>query len=186
MIYNKILDFLKNRTIELVGLIIVSAAIVLSISFFSYSPADPSYVYNAENVQINNLLGIYGGLVADFLLQSFGLISFMILITFLSWGVHLIVKKSISNILTKSLFVVLYIIFGSTLIYSTFNNSFWLIDNGNSGFVGHFIYNFTINYIPILKNQYTPFVLIVLTLIFFLLASEINFRIFLNVIKKVL
>ena len=184
MIYNKILDFLKNRTIELVGLIIVSAAIVLSISFFSYSPADPSYVYNAENVQINNLLGIYGGLVADFLLQSFGLISFMILITFLSWGVHLIVKKSISNILTKSLFVVLYIIFGSTLIYSTFNNSFWLIDNGNSGFVGHFIYNFTINYIPILKNQYTPFVLIVLTLIFFLLASEINFRIFLNAIKK--
>ena len=95
MIYNKILDFLKNRTIELVGLIIVSAAIVLSISFFSYSPADPSYVYNAENVQINNLLGIYGGLVADFLLQSFGLISFMILITFLSWGVHLIVKKKI-------------------------------------------------------------------------------------------
>ena len=185
MIYNKILDFLKNRTIELVGLIIVSAAIVLSISFFSYSPADPSYVYNAENVQINNLLGIYGGLVADFLLQSFGLISFMILITFLSWGVHLIVKKSISNILTKSLFVVLYIIFGSTLIYSTFNNSFWLIDNGNSGFVGHFIYNFTINYVPILKNQYTPFVLIVLTLIFFLLASEINFRIFLNAIKKI-
>ncbi|MEK9544483.1 MAG: DNA translocase FtsK 4TM domain-containing protein [Pelagibacteraceae bacterium] len=185
MIYNKILDFLKNRAIELIGLIIVSAAIVLSISFFSYSPADPSYVYNAENVQINNLLGIYGGLVADFLLQSFGLISFMILITFLSWGVHLIVKKSISNILTKSLFVVLYIIFGSTLIYSTFNNSFWLIDNGNSGFVGHFIYNFTINYIPILKNQYTPFVLIVLTLIFFLLASEINFRIFLNAIKKI-
>ena len=138
MIYKKIVDFLKNRTIELVGLIIVSAAIVLSVSFFSYSPADPSYVYNAENVQINNLLGIYGGLVADFLLQSFGLISFMILITFLSWGVHLIVKKSISNILTKSLFVVLYIIFGSTLIYSTFNNSFWLIDNGNSGFVGHF------------------------------------------------
>ena len=33
------------------------------------------------------------------------------------------------------LIIVLYLIFGCVLVYITYNQSFWLIDNGNSGFV---------------------------------------------------
>ena len=68
MIYKNITNFLKNRTIELIGLTLISVALLLVISFLSYSPSDPSFIYGTENVPINNLLGIYGGLVVDFLL----------------------------------------------------------------------------------------------------------------------
>jgi len=93
MIYNNVTNFLKNRTIELMGLVLISIALLLAISLFSYSPNDPTFVYGPEDTTINNLLGIYGGLVADFLLQSFGLASFLILITITSWGINLIIKK---------------------------------------------------------------------------------------------
>ena len=97
MIYKNITDFLKKRSIELVGLTLISTALLLAISFFSYSPNDPTIIYGDINVTINNLLGVYGGLVADFLLQSFGLAAFLILITLIAWGFSLLVKKEIKK-----------------------------------------------------------------------------------------
>ncbi len=93
MIYKNITEFLKKRAIELVGLIIISTSFLLALSFLSYSPNDPTFVYGTTDIFINNILGIYGSLVADFLLQSFGLTSFLILITIVSWGFSLIFKK---------------------------------------------------------------------------------------------
>jgi len=179
MIYKNILDFVKNRTIELSGLLLISIAILLFISFLSYSPADPTYVLGAEKIKINNLLGIYGGLIADFLLQSFGLSSFLVLITLSIWGVTLIAKKQIPKILLKFFFLVIYLITSCIFIYITFNNSFWLIDNGNSGFVGQMTFNWMQSQLPIINNDYTPFILLVLTFIFFTLASNINYKYFL-------
>ena len=94
-IYNNLSRFFKNRTIEVVGFLLIIAAITLFISFFSYSPNDPSFIYNSENVDIKNYLGLYGGIVSDFLLQSFGITSFLILITLISWGINLVVKKKL-------------------------------------------------------------------------------------------
>ena len=174
MIYKNITNFLKNRTIELIGLTLISVALLLVISFLSYSPSDPSFIYGTENVPINNLLGIYGGLVADFLLQSFGLSGFLFLITILIWGLSLVVKKKINNLQFKFFYLILYLIFTCLFIYITFNNSFWLIDNGNSGFVGEIIYVSFSSFLPDVGNEYFIFVFFVLSLIFFILASNIN------------
>ena len=76
MIYNNIAVFLKKRSIELIGLFLIFSSILLAISFFTYSPSDPTLILGSHNVAINNLLGVYGGLIADFLLQSFGLGAF--------------------------------------------------------------------------------------------------------------
>ena len=93
MIYKNFTIFLKNRAIELMGLSLIFIALLLMASFFSYSPNDPTVIYGAEIIKTNNLLGVYGGIVADFLLQSLGLTSFLILITIISWGINLIAKK---------------------------------------------------------------------------------------------
>jgi len=184
-IYKNITNFLKKRTIELMGLVLISIALLLAISFFSYSPSDPTFVYGSENTTINNSLGVYGGLVADFLLQSFGLASFLILITIISWGVNLIVKKEIKKIQFKIIYLILYLIFLCVLIYITFNNSFWLIDYGNSGFLGQILYNWILSFFPFLHHQYTVFFLIVLGFLFFILASSINFKYFWYSIKNI-
>jgi len=178
MIYKNITDFLKERTIELLGLTLISAALLLGVSFFTYSPNDPTFTYGAEIVTVNNMLGIYGGLVSDFLLQSFGLPSFLILITIIIWGVSLIFKKKIKNIQFKICFLIFYLIFSCICIYITFNNSFWLIGNGNSGFVGQILYDWISNFLPNLNNQYFVFTFVVLSLYFFILASNINIKYF--------
>ena len=139
--FDSLANFLKKRTFELLGLILILAGIGLTISFATYSPNDPSFIYGENNDQIKNFFGIYGSSLADFFLQSFGLVSFLLLANFIFWGLSLIIEKEIKKIILKLFFVVLYLTLGSIFVYLTFNNSFWLIDNGNSGFVGEKIYN---------------------------------------------
>ena len=186
MIYKNFTNFLKNRVIELVGLSLVLLAFLLTASFYSYSPNDPTFIYGTDTIETNNLLGLYGGIVADFLLQSFGLTSFLVLTTIASWGINLIVKKELKKIKYKIFYLFLYILFCCILIYLTYNNSFWLIDNGNSGFVGQILYNKVINIFPFIQHDYTVFVLIILSSIFFILSSNINLKYFLLAFKKIL
>ena len=74
---NSVTNFLKKRTFEFLGLILIFTSISLTIAFTTYSPGDPSLVYGDRNFEIKNFFGIYGSSVADFLLQSFGLVSFL-------------------------------------------------------------------------------------------------------------
>ena len=173
---NSLTNFLKKRTFEFVGLLLISLGIALTISFATYSPSDPSWVYGESGSNIKNFFGIYGSKVSDFLLQSFGLISFLLLITLISWGLKLLIEKELKNIIYKLFFLTLYLIFGCTFLHITFNNSFWLLDNGNSGFIGELVYNFIYQYTPLIENQYTSFALIASTILFFILSSEINLK----------
>jgi len=185
MIYKNITEFLKKRAIELVGLIIISTSFLLALSFLSYSPNDPTFVYGTTDIFINNILGIYGSLVADFLLQSFGLTSFLILITIVSWGFSLIFKKKIKQMLSKIFYLTLYVIFTCNFIYLTANNSFWLIDSGNSGFTGQLLNNWLANIFPFVDHEYSIFVLLLLSAIFFFLASSIDFKKILLIFKNI-
>ena len=169
-------NFLKKRTFEFVGLILISASIGLAIAFTTYSPEDPSFVYGDRDFEIKNFFGIYGSSIADFLLQSFGLVSFLILANFLFWGINLIIQKEIKKIILKFFLMVSYLILGSIFIYITFNNSFWLIDNGNSGFVGKIGYEFLSTWFPYIDNTYSAFGLLLLTLIFFIFSADLNIK----------
>ena len=96
---NSVTNFLKKRTFEFIGLILISTSIGLAIAFTTYSPEDPSIVYGDSDLEIKNFFGIYGSSIADFLLQSFGLASFLLLANFLFWGISLLVKKEIKRII---------------------------------------------------------------------------------------
>ena len=70
----------------------------------------------------------------------------------------------------------MYIIFGTTFINISFNESFLLIDNGNGGFVGRIIKENIYHFIPIIENQYSVYGLIFLTVIFFILSVSLTLR----------
>ncbi|MDC0385138.1 DNA translocase FtsK 4TM domain-containing protein [Pelagibacteraceae bacterium] len=173
---DSVTNFLKKRTFEFLGLILVSTSICLAIAFTTYSPEDPSFVYGDRDFEIKNFFGIYGSSVADFLLQSFGLVSFLILANFLFWGINLIIQKEIKRIVLKLFLVVSYLVLGTIFIYIAFNNSFWLIDNGNSGFVGKIGYEFLSTWFPYIDNTYSAYGLLLLTLIFFIYSADLNIR----------
>ena len=173
---NSVTNFLKKRTFEFIGLILISTSIGLAIAFTTYSPEDPSFVYGDREFEIKNFFGIYGSSIADFLLQSFGLVSFLILANFLFWGINLIIQKEIKRIVLKLFLVVSYLVLGTIFIYITFNNSFWLIDNGNSGFIGKIGYEFLSTWFPYIDNTYSAYGLLLLTLIFFIFSADLNIK----------
>ena len=146
-ILNKLNTFIKNRVIELSGFLLILLGIFILIALISYSPSDPNFIYTPENVEIKNIGGFYGSVISDFLFQTIGLVSFLVTINLLYWGYKIIINKKIVHFISRIFFLLGYIVFGTTLINISYNNSFWLIDNGNSGFVGRIIkeniYNFT-------------------------------------------
>ena len=174
--YENITNFMKKRAMEFIGIVLLIISIGTLISLISYSPTDPSFVYGAENTVIKNFFGIYGSFISDFLLQSFGLLTFLLIVTVASWGCQLIVAKTLDKILFKIFYTIIYLIIGSTFIHIFYNNSYWLIDNGNSGFVGELAYKWFYKISPLIENQYSAIFLIFFTLIFFHFASNINFK----------
>ena len=177
----KINHFVKKRLIEFFGILFVFISFFLLLSIASYSPNDPNFIYTPENAEIKNIGGFYGSVVSDFLLQSIGLVSILFAFNFFGWGLKLIIKKKINNYITKIFFILIYIILGTTVLNIFYNDSFWLIDNGNGGFVGRLIKE-NINYFtPLIENQYVIYSLILLTFIFFILSIEIK----LNEITKI-
>ena len=138
---NKIGTFCVNRLAELVGIIIVLASIFIFASLVTYSPEDPNFIF-PENTLIKNLMGSKGSFISDLLFQSFGLVSLLIPFTFFFTGLSVAISKKFLSIIENSFFIILYILL-ACLFFSAFGeDSYWLIINGNNGFIGN-IYNET-------------------------------------------
>ena len=63
---NSLTNFIKKRTFELIGLLLILTSIGLTISFVTYTPEDPSLIYGDSTIEVKNFLGIYGSSAADF------------------------------------------------------------------------------------------------------------------------
>jgi hypothetical protein len=92
-IINNFLVFIAKRLIEFFGLIVSIFGILLFLALVSYSPEDPNFIF-PENTKIKNFLGFYGSYVSDIFLQSIGLISFIIPLTYIFTGIKIFkIKK---------------------------------------------------------------------------------------------
>ena len=178
----KINNYVKYRLIEFSGILLVLIAIFVFLAIVSYSPGDPNFIYSPENTQIKNFGGFYGSIISDFLLQSIGFISFFVVLNLFYWGYKIIKEKKISNFIPKIFFTIIYIIFGTTFVNIFYNDTFWLIDNGNSGFVGHIVKENIYTLTALIENQYIVFFLLSLAIIFFILSLDIK----INEIIKIL
>ncbi len=180
-ITTKISNFIKKRLIELLGVALVLLSIYLFASIATYSPSDPNFIYQSENTEIKNIGGFYGSAISDFFLQSLGLISILVVINFLYWGMKLISKKKITNFFAKIFFTLAYVFFGTIFLNLSRNDSYWLVDNGNGGFVGSIIKENIYSLIPLIENKYIIYVFFLLTIVFFVLSLSLK----LNEIKKI-
>ena len=172
----KVNDFLKKRLIELSGFLMIIFSLFVLLSITTYTPSDPNFIYTPENTEIKNFGGFYGSVTSDFLLQSIGLISFLFTFNFFYWGTNLIYQKKIKNFFLKIFFTLIYIILGTTLINIFYNNSFWLIDNGNGGFVGQIIKENTYIFSNLIENVYVGFSLLLLSTLFFILSLNLQIK----------
>ena len=151
---------------ELSGFLLVIISGLLIFSLSKYSPENPSFILNADKLNLTDYFGSLSNAISDIFLQSFGLVSFFIGISILFWGINLILDKKINKIINKIFYTVLYISCGCLLIYTVNNNSFWLIHHGNAGFVGEKSFNFIYKYLPLIENDFSKLALIILFLEF--------------------
>ena len=172
-ILSNINSFIKKRLIEAIGVLLIFLGLYLLVIIASYSPNDPNFIYNSDSTKIANAGVFYGSVISDFLLQSLGLIAILFVFNWLTWGFTLIKTKAISNFSTKLFYTFLYLVFGTTALNITYNTSYWLIDNGNGGFVGRIIKENIYYFTPLIENEYIIYFFILITIIFFVLSLSL-------------
>ena len=68
------INFGVNRVIEIIGVAILAAGILLLASLITFSPDDPNFIF-PSNTEIKNILGFRGSFAADIFFQSLGVIA---------------------------------------------------------------------------------------------------------------
>ena len=109
---NTALMFVVKRLIEILAICISLFGILMFIALISYSPDDPNFIF-PDNTIIKNILGYQGSFISDFLLQSVGLVAYLIPITFIFTGTNIFRKKEIFLLIENTFFIVIYSLFGS-------------------------------------------------------------------------
>ena len=171
---NKISDFIIRRLAELVGIFLIVVSILLFISLISYSPEDPNFIF-PENQEIKNLLGFRGSFIADIFFQSIGIISLLVPFSLLFTGLSITINKKFVVILENIFFIILYIIVAAFFFGIFHKETYWLIINGNNGFVGELMSESSIADFLKINKTLSYYLLIFFILLFFLLSS--NFKI---------
>ena len=181
---NKSLDFVISRLYELFGMLLIVLSLYLLISLVSYSPEDPNLIFK-DISNVNNLMGKNGSIISDFLFQSFGLMSFLFSLTILFNGFFALKNKSISFVLESFFYTILYLILGSLFLSFYYENSFWLIVNGNGGFVGKYLTNTFLGNIITINTEIGYYVLIIFVLLLFFLSTKIKLQNIILIFKLV-
>ena len=92
--FNSVTNFLKKRTFEFIGLLLIFLGIALSISFATYSPNDPTFVYG-ESIYIEKNLWNLWKFLSDFFTSKLWVnFFFLLLLTLISWGLSLLFLKN--------------------------------------------------------------------------------------------
>ena len=175
-------DFTLKRLIEFIGILMLVFSILTLAALTSYSPDDPNFIY-PKNQEINNILGIKGSIGADFLLQSIGLISYFLPITLIFLSIAIIYQKNLIQIVSCLFYIICYSIIGTIFLTQFYKEAYFLIINGNGGFVGDYFYNKIFFKISNLNPEFSYYFQILLFIILFL--TSINFQLaWLTSIKK--
>ncbi len=167
-------DFTLNRVIELFGFSVILFSIFIALSMATYAPEDPNFIFK-ETVKINNIMGFRGSYISDFIFQSFGLISYLVPLTFFFNGLRIVKLKQILIIIENFFYTVLYIIFGSLFFSLFYNESFQLMINGNGGFVGAYLVDTSLINLLNLNKDFSFYILVLIIIFLFLIS--VNFKI---------
>ena len=183
-IANSLFNFAIKRLAEIFGILISLTGLMLFLALITYSPNDPNFVF-PENTKIENLMGYRGSFISDLFFQSVGLIAYLIPITFMFTGINIIRSKEFFLFIENNFFTILYLIFGTLFFSQYYSDKYSLYINGNSGFVGEYLNQSFIGSITSINDKIFFYILIFITLIFFLISLNFSPKKFSEFIKKI-
>ena len=182
---NNAINFGINRIIEIIGLTILLAGILLLASLISFSPDDPNFIF-PDKTEIKNILGFHGSFTADIFFQSFGVISLLIPFSLTISGFNIILFKQVFLIIESLFYTILYSLLGSLFFSSFYPAAFKLYINGNGGFIGKYLETTFLNSIINFNPQISHFIIILLISILFLIIVQFKINSFKAIIERLM
>ena len=177
------INFSINRVIDIIGVAVLVAGVLLLASLITFSPDDPNFIF-PNNTEINNIFGFRGSFTADIFFQSFGMIALLIPFSLIVTGINIILNKKIFLIIESIFYIILYSLVGSLFFTFFYTKAFKLYINGNGGFVGKYLESTFLNSLININSQIFYYVLSLSILIFFLISIQFNISSFYKVILK--
>jgi len=101
---------------EIAGVAAIGAGILMGLSLFSYSQADPSWGSASSNAEVANLAGRFGAYLSDSMFQALGGGAFLIPFYMLVYGVNRFAEKEGRHRILKVVGAVVFILSMSTLL----------------------------------------------------------------------
>ena len=138
-------DFLRRRSIEAAGFLLMLFAFFAALTLLSYSPTDPS-LSHATSAPARNLGGRLGATVADVLLQTLGLGAALIVATIAAWGWRLMRVHHLPLWWLRLATLPLAVVLASLALAFVPAPEAWssLLEIGLGGVVGHLFFATTV------------------------------------------
>ncbi len=95
---------MKDKRIEIIGILLIAVSVFILISLIGYSPFEEPKI--SPNIKIQNPMGILGIYLSHFLIKiSIGYVTILLPILGIFWGWWLIGKKQINKLARTTLFI---------------------------------------------------------------------------------
>src|SRR5512147_1809412 len=88
---------------EIVGLILLAAGLLISLSLISYSATDPSFSVSGSGLQTKNFIGVIGAYLSDVVLRLFGVAAYLIPLFLFGYGVFFALGAEAEHPLLKKI-----------------------------------------------------------------------------------
>jgi S-DNA-T family DNA segregation ATPase FtsK/SpoIIIE len=126
---------LRRRLGEIIGLVLLVVSVVTTLALATWSVQDPS-LSHATSAPTRNLLGSAGAVVADLMIQLFGLAAIVVVLPVAVWGWRLITHRRLDREWLRLIFWI-----GSVLLAAAFASCLpkmgnWPLPTGLGGVTG--------------------------------------------------
>ncbi len=128
-------DFISRRIAEFVGLILILVCGLLAVALMTWSVQDPS-LNHATSSPTRNLLGPPGAIIADIIMQLFGLASSALLFPLACWGWRLMSKRRLERPIWRLFFWILGSVAATAMVSLFPVTERWPLPTGLGGVLG--------------------------------------------------
>jgi S-DNA-T family DNA segregation ATPase FtsK/SpoIIIE len=130
-----IFAMLGRRLAEIGGLAGITAVAAIAVALATWSVQDPSFNHATDAV-VKNWLGKPGAIVADFLMQSFGLAALAVILPAAVWGWQIVTHRPVSRLRFRLAGWILGIIFCAGFVAALPPSQSWPLPAGLGGVLG--------------------------------------------------
>jgi len=139
---------IRNRLMELLGLVLIFCAFITSTALYSYSPNDPNFL-NSTSGNVKNIMGFYGASYAMTLMFAIGWASWACSLAMIIWGFRLLLHRGHQLILKRGVFLPIFLAFTAVFMATNVPPANWPNSYNLGGFSGDAIFEVLVDFNPI-------------------------------------